>query len=111
MLVHRLLDRMQFAGTAGEPLDGREFMAIGLHRQHQAGTHRRAIQQDRAGAANAVFAADMGAGELQFVAQEIAEQHPGFDAAAISRAVDRQLDVVPLRLHGRSADAPCGWRG
>ena len=111
MLVHRLLERMQLAGTGCEPLDGPEFMAIGLHREHQAGTHRRAIEQDRAGAANAVFAADMGAGKQQFVAQKIAEQHPRFDTAAIRRAVDRQLDVVPLRLHGRSADAPRGWRG
>ena len=72
-------------------------MAVGLHREHQAGADRRAIEQDRAGAAHAVLAADMGAGEQQFVAQEIAQQHPGFDAALIRRAVDGELDLVPVR--------------
>ena len=82
MIVHRLLQRMQFAVAAGQPFDGRELVAVGLHREHQAGAHRRAVEQDGAGAADAVLAADMGAGERQIVAQEIAEQHARFDACA-----------------------------
>ena len=88
VVMHRSLDRMQLSGVVGEPLDGRKFLSVGLHRQHQAGTDRRTIHENRARTANAVFAADVGAGEQQFVAQEIAQQHPGFDAAAMGRAVD-----------------------
>ena len=54
-------------------------------RQERTGA---AIEQDRAGAAHAVLAADMGAGQPQFVAQEIAEQQPRFDTALIGGAVD-----------------------
>jgi hypothetical protein len=35
-----------------------------------------------------MLAADMGAGEQQFVPQEIAEQHSSFDIAPVGRAVD-----------------------
>jgi hypothetical protein len=48
----------------------------------------------------------MGAGELEFMAQEIAEQHPRFDAAFIRPAVDVKRDVVSLVRHERPADAP-----
>ena len=37
--------------------------AVGLHREHRAGLHGDAIQQDGAGAALAGVAADLGAGE------------------------------------------------
>ena len=64
MRAHGLLDRMQFAVADRKPLDGGERMPVGLHCEHQAGTNRHAVEQDGAGAANAVLAADMGAGEL-----------------------------------------------
>ena len=58
-------------------------VAVGLRREHQAGAHGSAVEDDRAGAADAVLAADMGAGEQQIVAQEIAQQHPRFDGAPV----------------------------
>ena len=64
-------------------------VAVGLHREHQAGAHRRAVEQDhRAGAAYAVLAADMRAGQPQIVAQEIAQQQARLDLRSIGRAVD-----------------------
>ena len=48
--------------------------ALGLHREHQAGARRHAVDLHGAGAADAVLAADMGAGGAEDVAQEIAEQ-------------------------------------
>src|ERR1700733_6160396 len=63
-----------------------------------------------------MFATDMGAGELEFMAQEIAEQHPRFDAAFIRRAIDLErnvmkrdvlkCDVVSRVRHERPAHAP-----
>ena len=41
-----------------------------------------------------MFAADVGAGERQIVAQEVAEQQARLDAALIFLAVRRQCDVV-----------------
>jgi hypothetical protein len=49
-------------------------VAVGLHRQHQAGARRAAVEQDGAGAADAVLAAEMRAGEAEFIADEIGER-------------------------------------
>ena len=50
-----------------------------LHREHQAGARAAAVDQHRAGAAHAVLAAEMRAGEAELVAQEIGERQPGLD--------------------------------
>ena len=39
--------------------------AVGLHREHETGADAVTVHQDRARAADAVFAADMGAGEAE----------------------------------------------
>ena len=62
--------------------------AFGLHRQHQAGAHRGAVDDDRAGAAHAVLAADMGAGEPQLMAQAIGQGQPRLDLDLDLLAVD-----------------------
>ena len=58
----------------GQPLDGGDLRAVGADREQQAGPDRRAVQQDGAGAAHAVLAADVGAGQLQVVAEEVGQQ-------------------------------------
>ena len=45
--------------------------AVGLHRQHQAAAHDLAVHAHGAGAAHAVLAADVRAGQAQLLAQEI----------------------------------------
>ena len=62
---------------------------VGLNGEHQAGAYRLAVEQDGAGAARAVLAADMGAGQRQVVANKVAQQQARFDAALIFRAVYR----------------------
>ncbi len=64
------------------------FAALGLHRQHQAGAHRGAVDDDGAGAADAVLAADMGAGQPQVVAQAVGERQPRLDLDLDLLAVD-----------------------
>ena len=48
---------------------------VGLHGERQAGARGDAVDLDRAGAADAVLAADMRAGRAQLMAQEIGQQH------------------------------------
>ena len=57
--------------TLGEALDSAQLGAAGLHREHEAGTHCFAVHQDRAGAAYAMLAAEMSAGEIQLLSDEI----------------------------------------
>ena len=73
VVAERLLQRMQLVGAGGDALDGQHLVAVGLHRQHQAGARRAAVEQDGAGAADAMLAAEMGAGEAELVADEIGQ--------------------------------------
>src|SRR5262249_52935240 len=64
-----------------------------------AAAHGAAITQDGAGAAHAVLAAHMNAVGLQFVAQEVGEQHARLGMAGAAAAVERELDAaVVVRL-------------
>lgn len=63
----------------GESLDGRDFSAIRLECQDGARFDRDTVEQHRACAAEGGFAADMSAGELAFLAQEIDEQKARLD--------------------------------
>ncbi len=123
MLAKRFLQRREI-GVVGQPFDGNDLGALGLNRQHEAGTHGRAIDNDRAGAAHAVLAADMGSGEPQMVAQAIRERQPRlnlhFDLSTVDtkshchgelllssrgRALERALDHRP---HERAAVGGAG---
>ena len=57
--------------AVGEALDGADLLAGGLHGEHQAGAYRFVVDDDRAGAADAVLAADMGAGLAAIVADGV----------------------------------------
>ena len=65
-----------------DALDGEQLVAVGLHREHQAGARRAAVEQDGAGAADAVLAAEMRAGEPELVAHEIGERHAHLDLSS-----------------------------
>ena len=62
-LAKALLQRMQRAIRVGDALDGEHLRALGLNREHGAGSYRLAVEIDGAGAAVAGLAADMRAGE------------------------------------------------
>ena len=51
-----------------QALDRLDFMSVGLDCKDQAGTHRFTIEQNGAGAADPVFAANVRAGQAEFVA-------------------------------------------
>jgi hypothetical protein len=55
-----LLQCMQQAIIGGHSFHRGDRGAVGLHREHEARTHRLAVYQYSAGAARTVFAADMG---------------------------------------------------
>ena len=76
-----------------------DLAAVGLHREHQAGAHRRAVDDHGAGAAHAVLAADMGAGQPQIVAQAIRQRQPRLD-------LDLDLLAVDLKLRPTCAILP-----
>src|SRR5207244_4000494 len=87
MLAERLLQRMERA-VGHQTLDRRELGAVGLHGQHQAGARGLAVDENRAGAADAVLAAHVGAGEPEVFAQEIHQQLARWAPALARAAVD-----------------------
>ena len=88
---------------ADKPLDGGDVAARRLQRQHQAGIDRRAVHQHRAGAAVAVAAAFLGAGQAEPVAQQVEQRvaRVGEHAALLAvdgagraaSSCDRDLDI------------------
>ena len=85
LLVKRLLNRMQALGIGRQALDGGDLSPVDLDRHEQARPHRLAVEQDGAGAADAVLAAHVRPRQAQSRAQEIAEEEPrrhGFSALA-----------------------------
>src|SRR5581483_12122367 len=81
--------------------------------------HGGAVEADGAGAADAVLAADMRAGEAQRVAQEVRQEQARLDGLAPPAAVDDDVDLdhaAPscafrhARSSARSARTPVRWR-
>ena len=75
-------------GALGQSLNGHDVVTVGLHRKHQAGAGRLAIEYNRARAAHSMFTADMCASQPEFVTQEITQQHAWLDSAFVSAAID-----------------------
>ena len=71
-----------------QPFDGADLGAVRLHRKHQAGPRRIAIDDHGARAADAMFAPHMGAGAAQLVAQEIHQQHARLGFAGQALTID-----------------------
>ena len=67
-LAKAVLQHTQGAVMIGQAFDCGDCVAVCLHREHQARTHRIAIEHNGTRAADAVFATDVGAGEPQLVA-------------------------------------------
>ena len=103
--VALLEGRLQVGDLAaiGQAFDGLDRGAVALHRQHQAAAHDLAVHPHRAGAADAVLAADMAAGQRKVVAQKIDQRLARFDAFADALAVDGQRNVEGALAHGRAS--------
>ena len=83
MVGERLLQARP-ARPRREALDGRQIECpVGLDGEQHARLHGVAVEQHRAGAAVARVAADVGAGELAVVADEVDEQAARLDLALV----------------------------
>ena len=96
----RGLNGMQRSIGRRDAFNGLDAAAIGLHGEHEAGARRGAIHQHGAGAADAMFAAKMRAGERQILAQEIRQMHARINGGFHHAAVDAELDGAGIK-HGR----------
>src|SRR6185369_3472873 len=75
-------------------LDRPDVRAIRLDGEHRAALHRLAVDRDGARTALAGVAADVGAGELQVLAQELDEHPSGLDIPLSWLSVDDERDVL-----------------
>src|SRR5262245_1714992 len=80
-----------------QAFDGHDLAALGLHGQYQAAAHGLAVEEQRAGSANPMLAADMRARKPQVMAKAIRERQA---------RLDRNLDFASVHfeanLHGLS---------
>ncbi len=100
-LAEGVLHGRELARSRRQPLDRGDGIAVGLHREHQAGAHRRAVDQHGAGTAHPVLAAGMGAVEEEPIPQAIEQAHARLDLDRVWRAIDVQLNahLQPGPLH------------
>ena len=98
VVVHKgLLHRMQLIAI-GQAFDGPDLFTVRLHGEHQAGAYWLTVDDYCAGAANTVFAANMGPGLPAVLADCVRQGAPRLDGNRMIAAVDGQ-DDVRLRTH------------
>src|SRR6516225_234919 len=73
-------------------------------RTHHRVSRREPVEENRAGAAHAMLAAEMGARQTELMADEIGKRHAHLDLFLVALAVDRQRDLA-LLTHAAS----CCW--
>ena len=78
----------------GHPLDRRDAAAVGLDGEHRAGLDRLAVDVDGARAALARVAADVGAGEVEVLADQLDQEASGLDVRLASLPVDRERNML-----------------
>ena len=103
MRDERALQRMQRA-VLRQSLDGADLLALRLHREHQARAHRLVADDDGAGAADAVLAADVRAGQPAILADRVDQRLARLDADVVLAAVDgeREVDFFGhVQIHAR----------
>ncbi len=114
MAVEGVLERVELP-LAGERLDGRQLRPLRLDGEEQAGADRHPIEEDGAGAADAVLAPQPGAGEERPLADEVGEGGARLDGGGEGAAVDPEPDLPhatasPSRASARVATTPTRWR-
>src|SRR5262245_26949968 len=83
----------------GDTFDRFHLGAVALGRKHQAPANNHAVDPNGAGAAYAMLATDMTAGEAKIVAQEIHERLAGLDSGAHRLAVHIERNRNRNRAH------------
>src|SRR6266852_1366972 len=103
VIAERLLERCELA-VFREPFDGLDLRPVGLYREEHAALHELAVDDHRAGAAVPGIAADVAAGQIEVVANEVDQQLADFDLTLVLDAVDG--DGHRLRGCDRRHSAP-----
>jgi hypothetical protein len=91
-LMECFLKGMQIIWSA-QAFDGANLMPVGLGCKDQARAHRETIEDDGAGAAYAVFTADMRTRQSQVMAQEVTQEKAGFNIAFVDHAIHGCFDM------------------
>ena len=94
ILEEVLLHGMPRAVLRAQPLDGDDLGAVGLHRKREARARAAPVQRDRAGAAHAVLATEMRAGEMQMIPQEIRKREADRHGLLVGPAVHGHRDAL-----------------
>ena len=88
VLLESFLQRMERTSFGCQTFDRGDAVTIGLYSQDGAALDALAIEQDRAGAAAAGIATDVGSGHVEDLADHVHEQQPGFDLQFVMCAID-----------------------
>jgi len=80
-ITEGLLHRMQFR-PFGQPFHGQNFAPVGLEGEYRARLYAFAIQKNRTGAAVTGVAADVRAGQAEFLSQQLHQQRPRLDLSS-----------------------------
>src|SRR5690242_13180076 len=96
MVAERLLQVRQLL-PAGQPFHRADLGLVGLYPEDQAGADRLAVHEHRAGAADAVLAAEVGAGVAEVVPEHVGQRPAALDGQLVLPAVHRQGDR--MRAH------------
>src|SRR6185503_8357296 len=89
------LKRVQLVAV-GEALDGRHVGAVERHREQQARVRPAPVHEDGAGAALAVVAALLRAGQAEPLAQQVEKGRARVELERVLLAVDAQADARDL---------------
>ncbi len=81
----------------GNAFDCLNRVPIGLRRQKQAGPDGCSIQQNSAGAADPVFAADVGARQTNLMPEHVCKMRSRLNGYMVFRAIDAHCDGVAIR--------------
>src|SRR5215471_1161470 len=84
--------------VAAQSLDGGDPPRLGLGSEHEATARRSIVDENGTGAAHAVLAAELGAGQMELVAKTVGECRSRFHRYSVRLAVDGELDVAQLRF-------------
>jgi hypothetical protein len=93
-----LLQWVERAVACCQPFDSNYLMSVGLHRQHQAGSCRSAVDKNGAGSANSMFASEMSAGQTKLMAQEICKRSSGAYRLVEVLAVDANRNAALIHI-------------
>jgi hypothetical protein len=76
----------------GKPLNGGDRLAVDREHEGGAGRNRLAVHEHRAGAADALVAADLAAGQSACLAQDVRQHVAGRDVELPGQSVERDRD-------------------